>query len=361
VTATATHETVPKPNEPASGQTAPTGGCTRRVRLAAGLGGAIAILAAAGLLSIMVGSKPIAPGTALQALIHYDDSINDHVIVHGLRLPRTLLGLAAGAALGLAGALIQALTRNPLADPGILGVNQGAALGVVLAVGVFGTASPWSFIWFAFAGAALASTVVYAVGARGREGANPVRLVLAGVAVSYVLNGISQAIILTDTTTFDRYRNWMAGSLANPDHTTLVAILPFLGAGALLALGLTRALNALSVGDEAGQALGVHRGRARVLGAIAVTLLCGAATAATGPIAFVGLTVPYLVRMITGPDYRWLLPYSMVLAPALLLVSDVLGRVIARPSEIGVGIVTAFVGAPLLIALARRRGRLPRL
>lgn len=336
-----------------------TGTAARRLLL--GLAGAVVALAAVTVTSIAVGSKSISLGTVVTAMTSYNGSLDDHVIVHDLRLPRTLLGLAVGAALGLAGTLIQALTRNPLADPGILGINEGAALGVVVSVAVAGLTSPLGYIWFAFAGAAVSAVLVYAVGARGREGASPVRLVLAGIAFTYVLHGITFAILLTDSAAFDRWRNWSAGSLAAADPDALMGVLPFLAVGAVLALALSRSLNALALGDEAGQALGVHRGRTRLLGAVAVTLLCGAATAAAGPIGFVGLMVPYLARMITGPDYRWLLPYSLVLAPILVLGADILGRVLARPSEIGVGVITAFVGAPLLIAMVRRRGKLPQL
>lgn len=332
-----------------------------RPALAWGLAATSAALVAAALLSIAVGSKSIPIGTVFDALLHYDARIDDHVVVRDLRMPRTLLGLVVGAALGLAGALIQALTRNPLADPGILGINEGAGLGVLVAIGIVGLSSPWAYVWFAFAGAAASAMLVYAIGARGREGASPVRLVLAGIAFTYVLHAIGRAILLTDSATFDRWRNWIVGSLASADPGVIVGVLPFVALGAALALGLTPSLNALALGEEAGQALGVHRGRTRALGAVAVTLLCGAATAAAGPIAFVGLMVPYAARMITGPDYRWLVPYSLLLAPILLLASDVVGRVATRPSEVGVGVVTAVIGAPLLIVLVRRRGRLPRL
>jgi iron complex transport system permease protein len=332
-----------------------------RPALAWGLAATGAALVAAVLLSIAVGSKSIPIGTVFDALLHYDPGIDDHVVVRDLRVPRTLLGLVVGAGLGLAGALIQALTRNPLADPGILGINEGAGLGVLVAIGIAGLTSPWAYVWFSFAGAAASALLVYAIGARGREGASPVRLVLAGIAFTYVLHAIGRAILLSDSATFDRWRNWMVGSLASADPGVIVGVLPFVALGAALALGLTPSLNALALGEEAGQALGVHRGRTRALGAVAVTLLCGAATAAAGPIAFVGLMVPYAARMITGPDYRWLVPYSLVLAPILLLVSDVVGRVVTRPSEVGVGVVTAVLGAPLLIVLVRRRGRLPRL
>ncbi|WP_428983106.1 FecCD family ABC transporter permease [Phytohabitans maris] len=332
-----------------------------RPALAWGLVAAGAALVAAALLSIAVGSKSIPIGTVFDALLHYDARIDDHVVVHDLRVPRTLLGLVVGAGLGLAGALIQALTRNPLADPGILGINEGAALGVLVAIGIAGLTSPWAYVWFAFAGAAASAALVYAIGARGREGASPVRLVLAGIAFTYVLHAIGRAILLTDSATFDRWRNWMVGSLASADPGVIVGVLPFMVIGTAIALGLTPSLNALALGEEAGQALGVHRGQTRVLGAVAVTLLCGSATAAAGPITFVGLMVPYAARMITGPDYRWLVPYSLVLAPILLLVADVLGRVVTRPGEVGVGVVTAVIGAPLLVVLVRRRGRLPRL
>src|SRR5919197_1627552 len=197
-----------------------------REKMAIGLAAALAGLAAMAVLSIMIGSKQIAVGTVFDALFRYDDARNDQVIVRELRVPRTLLGLAVGAALGLAGALIQALTRNPLADPGILGVNEGAALGVVLAVGLLGMSSPLSYVWFAFAGAAVAADRGYALGARSRSGATPVRLVFAGTAVTYLLYGVIQAIVLTDTNTFDRYRNWIVGSLASPDRGLLAALLP---------------------------------------------------------------------------------------------------------------------------------------
>ncbi|MFC0527957.1 FecCD family ABC transporter permease [Phytohabitans kaempferiae] len=344
---------------PATG--APAASVRSRPTLAWGLLAAGAVLVAVALLSVAVGSKSIPIGTVFDALRHYDPTVDDHVVIRDLRVPRTLLGLVVGASLGLAGALIQALTRNPLADPGILGINEGAGVGVLVAIGILGLTSPWAYVWFAFAGAAVSATLVYAVGARGREGASPVRLVLTGIAFTYVLHAIGRAIMLTDTGTFDRWRNWMVGSLASADPGVIVGVLPFVAAGVLIGLALTPSLNALALGEEAGQALGVHRGRTRALGAVAVTLLCGAATAAAGPIAFVGLMVPYAARMITGPDYRWLVPYSLVLAPILLLGADVVGRVLARPSEVGVGVVTAVVGAPLLIALVRRRGKLPRL
>lgn len=333
----------------------------RRTRLAAGLVVACLGLLAAIVLSIFLGARPIDLGVVVDALRHYDPTVDDHIVVRDLRIPRTLTGLAAGAALGLAGALTQALARNPLADPGLLGINQGAALGLVVAAAVIGTTHPLSVVWFSFLGATAAALLVFGIVVRGRGGANPVRLILAGMAVTYVLSGIVYAIVLQDYQTYQSYRSWIIGSLASPDPDQLVAMTPFLLIGTALAFLLARPLNVLALGDETGHGLGVRRGRVRGVAGVAMAMLCGAATVLAGPIVFVGLVVPYVARMITGPDYRWLLPYSLVLAATLLLVADVVGRVIVRPSEVAVGVTMAFVGAPVLIAMIRRRGRLPRL
>jgi iron complex transport system permease protein len=276
------------------------------------------------------------------------------VIIRDVRLPRTVLGLLAGAALGLAGALMQTLTRNPLADPGIFGVNHGAAAGVVLAITVFGVTSPAGFVWFAFAGAVLATVVAYGVSS-GRGGTDPARLALAGIAVQYALAGVNQALQLADRGALDTMRFWVVGSLANRDTGTLLELVPFFGAGIALSLLLARGMNAMALGEDTARALGVGIGRIRALALIAITLLCGAATAACGPLAFIGLMVPHMVRSFTGPDQRWVLPYSMVLAPALLLAADVLGRIVSRPGELPVGIVTDLVGGLVFIAIVRRR------
>ncbi len=306
------------------------------------------------LLSIGVGAKSIAPGRVWELLLHPDGS-EDAVVIHDLRIPRTLLGLLVGAALGIAGALMQALTRNPLADPGLLGVNAGAAAAVVTAMAVLGAVEPMGYVWFAFLGAGLASVVVYGLGASGRSGATPVRLALAGTAVTATLMAYVWGITLLRPEVFDQYRFWQVGSLAGHDAALVGQIAPFIVVGLVLALALARPLNALALGDDAGRALGAHIGRTRALGALAVTVLCGAATAAVGPIAFVGLAVPHMARTIVGPDQRWVLPYSLVLAPILLLGADVLGRIVDRPAEVQVAVVTAFLGAPVFIARVSRR------
>lgn len=311
-------------------------------------------LLAVSLASVAFGSRPIAPGQVLAALFDFDGS-NDHLIVRSLRVPRTLAGIGVGAALGLAGAVMQGVTRNPLADPGILGVNAGASLAVVVAIHVFGIGSLTGYVWLAFVGAAVASAVVYALGAVGREGATPVRLALAGAAVGAFLASITTAVLLLDVATLDQFRFWVVGSLAGRDARIVAQVAPFIVVGALLAFGSARSLNSMSLGDDAARSLGLRLGLARAISALSVVLLGGAATAAAGPIGFVGLTVPHVARAICGPDYRWVLPYSAVLAPILLLGADIVGRLAARPGELQVGIVTAFVGAPFFIALVRHR------
>jgi iron complex transport system permease protein len=306
------------------------------------------------LVSIAVGTKGIPLGDVAEVLLH-DDGSEKAAIVRELRLPRTLVGIAVGCALGLAGALMQSITRNPLADPGLLGVDAGAAAAVVLAISLLGVRGTGSYMWFAFAGAAVASLAVYALGSTGRGGATPVRLALAGTAVLAALTALIEGVTLLDPGAFDQYRFWSVGSLAGRDLDVLVPVLPFLLAGAAIALALARPLNAVALGDDAGRALGAHIGRTRALTGVAIILLCGGATAVAGPIAFVGLAIPHAVRALTGPDLRWLLPYSMVAGAVLLLSADVLGRIVVRPGELQVGIVTALLGAPIFIALVRRR------
>ncbi|QIH99935.1 iron chelate uptake ABC transporter family permease subunit [Rhodococcoides fascians A21d2] len=323
-------------------------------RRAAGLVVVIGVLAALCLASVAVGTEYIPLGSVWHGLF-YSDGSTDSVIVRELRLPRTVLGLVVGSALGVAGALIQAMTRNPLADPGILGVNAGAAFFVAIAVGVLGFTGIDSYIWFAFAGAVLAAVAVYALGSMGRAGATPIRLTLSGIALGAVLGGITSGMLLLDPDAFDRMRFWSAGSLAGRGLDIVTATGPFIASGLLLAALVARPLNAIALGDDLAQSLGARVIRTRVIGVVAVTLLAGAATAAAGPIGFVGLMIPHMVRWFVGPDQRWILIYTVFAAPGLLLLSDILGRIVIRPGELQVGIVTAFVGAPVLIVLVRRK------
>jgi iron complex transport system permease protein len=304
-------------------------------------------------LSIAIGSRSTSPADVWRVLWDKDGSPTS-IIVHSLRLPRTLLAIGVGAALGLAGTVMQALTRNPLAEPGLLGVNLGASTGVVLAIAYLGVTTPAGYVWFAFVGAAVTSAAVFALGGAGRA-LTIERQILSGVALTSVLGAIVWAILVTERRAFDRYRHWDVGSLSDRDTTAMLPVALLIVAGALLALALGGQLNALSMGDESATALGAHPALVRGLGILAVTVLCGGATAASGPIWFVGLAVPYAARMITGSDNRWILAYSLVLGPIIMLGSDILGRVLVAPAELPVGVVTAFLGAPLFIALCRRR------
>jgi len=302
--------------------------------------------------SLAIGAEHISPGRVLSGLVAPDGS-QDALIVRELRLPRTLLGVAVGVALGLAGAMMQALTRNPLAEPGLLGVNGGASLAVVTVIATFRVDEVLIYVWAAFGGAAGAAVLVYLIGARGRGGASPARLVLAGAAVNAVFTALTAGLMLLSPHTFSGFRFWQVGSLGGRDLSVLVRVLPFIVVGTVLALLLARPLNALGLGEDAGRALGASPGHTRALGALVVVLLCGSATAAAGPIAFLGLAVPFIVRTVVGPDQRWVLPYSLLLAPVLLLGADIIGRVVA-PGELETGIVTAFLGAPLFMVMVRR-------
>jgi iron complex transport system permease protein len=327
----------------------------RAVALTTGLVVVAAALAGAVLLSLAVGAQHVPFGTVLEALVHPDDSVRDSLIVTEVRIPRTLVGLLAGFALGPAGAIIQAVTRNPLADPGILGVNAGAGLFVVIGISVFGVSTLNGYVWFGFAGAALAAVIVYVIGSLGRGGATPVKLAIAGTALTAALLSFTTAVLVTDLQTYDQFRFWQVGSLAGRGLDIARQGAPFLLVGLVVALASARLLNALALGDDVATSLGQNVVVARLVALVAVVVLCGTATAMAGPLVFVGLVVPHVARIITGPDHRWLLPYAMLLAPLLLLAADVLGRVIARPGEVQVGVLTAIIGAPVFVALARRR------
>lgn len=320
----------------------------------AGLGVAVVVLVLVALASIAFGTRSIPFHDVIDAFLNYTGSGN-HLIVHELRLPRTLLGLGVGMALGAAGAVMQGVTRNPLADPGIFGIEAGASLAVVLAIHSLHISSLTQYVWFAFAGAAVASVVVYGLGSLGRGGSTPVKLALAGAALAAMFTSFTTAILILDVTTLDQFRFWEVGSIAGRDAGIVAQVAPFLVIGVVLAVASSRALNALALGDDVARSLGQRVGLARGLAGLAVIVCTGGAVAAAGPIGFIGLTVPHVARAISGPDYRWILPWSLVLAPILLLGADVVGRLVARPGELQVGIVTAFIGAPVFIALVRRR------
>ncbi|MBT2474028.1 iron chelate uptake ABC transporter family permease subunit [Microbacterium sp. ISL-103] len=321
------------------------------------VGGTIVLLVALALavvLSLTVGANPLSPQAVWTTLQGGGTPETDY-IVFDLRIPRTVTGIVAGVALGVAGALIQAFTRNPLADPGILGVNAGAALAVALGVTFLGLRDVSQFVWLAFLGALVVTVAVYLIGSSGRGSADPLRLTLAGVALGAVLSGLTTGLSLSDPDAFDSMRSWNAGSLLGRGVDVILPVLPFVVAGLVLALLLAPGLNAIGLGEDVARAQGANVVGIRVGVIAAVTLLAGAATALAGPISFIGLMVPHVIRWTFGVDQRIILPLSAVLAPVILLLADVLGRIIIAPAEVPVGIVAAFVGAPVLIVLARRR------
>ncbi len=306
-------------------------------------------------LSLAIGSGQAGMDDVFRTFFSPDAADRAQLVVHEVRIPRTVAGLLAGVALGLAGAVMQGVARNPLADPGILGVNAGASLAVVFALGVLGLGGSSQYIWFGFLGALLASVLVYGIGSLGRDGATPLKLALAGAATTAALGSLTTALLLTDSRTFDQYRFWQVGSLTSRDPEVLWQALPFIVLGTLLAFGLGPQLNALALGDNLARGLGQRVGLARSGAAAAVVLLCGSATVVAGPISFVGLVVPHAARLLTGPDYRWVLPYSALLAPLLVLGSDIVGRLVSGAGEVQVGVVTAAVGAIPFVVLVRRR------
>ncbi len=322
-------------------------------------GGVLVVLLAVGSLYVGSGDIPLHRVTAiLQQWLGGDlprgDRDTTELLVLERRVPRALLAIVVGAALGVAGTLMQALARNPLADPGLLGVNSGAYTAVVFSSAVMGITIGPAHVWFSMAGALVTTVVVYLIGTSGRFGGSPAKLVLTGVAIGAVLQGTTLGVTLAMPEVFDRVRFWSAGSLQGRTFTELYAVLPFLAVGVILALCLPRALNALGMGEDAAVALGSRPGVTRAIGLLAVTLLCGAATAAAGPLSFIGLMVPHVLRMLVGPDHRMLVPLSLVAAPVLMLAADILARLVIS-SELPTGVVTAFIGAPVLVALTRRR------
>lgn len=323
------------------------------MRQAGGIVGLLLLFITLSALSVMLGAKSIPLHTVIDALTSQCQSA-DCLIVREARLPRTLAGWLAGTALGLAGVLMQTLTRNPLADPGILGINAGAGFAVVIGIALFGADTPASWLGFAFAGALLASLLVALTGAIGGGRANPARLTLAGVALGAVLEGLTSGISLLNPQIYDHLRFWHSGSLDIRSMQVIATVFPAILVGTLLALALARPLNSLSMGGDLATALGSRIMGTQLCGLLAITLLCGAATAAVGPIAFLGLMTSHIARRLAGEDHRWLLPIVLLLTPCLLLAADIVGRLLV-PGELRVSIVTAFMGAPVLILLVRHQ------
>lgn len=316
----------------------------------AGLLVALAVLMA---LSITIGTRDVAWADILAALSGHTDTIGQAAVA--VRVPRTVLAALAGAALAMAGALMQGATRNPLSDPGILGVNAGASLAVVTGVAWFDIASAEAYLWSALLGAACATLFVYRVGSLGAGGATPLKLTLAGAATSVACASLVIAVVLPRNDIAGGIQSWQIGGVAGASFDRIIPVLPFLGAGFAIGLISARKLNSLALGDDLATGLGENVALARIIASLGAILLCGATTALCGPIGFLGLVVPHLCRLLVGVDYRWLLPFSTLAGACLLLASDILGRVVARPGEIEVSIITALVGAPFFIWVVRRQ------
>ncbi|MGF7144476.1 iron complex transport system permease protein [Anaerotaenia torta] len=303
--------------------------------------------------SLAFGARYVRFSEVTDALLHFDPASISHLVVRE-RIPRTVFGLIAGASLGVSGVLMQSITRNPIADPSILGVNTGASLFVVSGIAFFQINTAGQYIWFALAGAAVTAVFVYGVGSMGQGGATPIKLALAGAATSAALSSLVSAIILPRTDVMNAFRFWQVGSISGATWKGIVSVLPFLILGLIIGILASPALNALALGDDVATGLGVRTGVVRIAGALAGVLLCGATTALAGPIGFVGLMVPHTVRLLCGPNLRLIIPMSAVGGAIVLTLADVAGRLIGRPSELESGIVTAFLGAPILIIIAMR-------
>jgi len=301
--------------------------------------------------SITLGATDIRLGTIYEAVTAFDNS-TEHLIIRTVRLPRSLIALLVGAALAVAGALMQGLTQNPLAEPYILGVTGGAALAVVGAVFLLETSSA-VYPWYGFLGAGIAALTVYFLGSLGRGGLTPLKLTVAGSALAYLFSSLTTAILILNQRTLDEVRFWLAGSVAGRDLGLLLQVLPYMLLGLGLAIALGKQVTALTLGEDVARGLGQRTLWVKIGVAISIVLLAGSSVAVAGPISFLGLVVPHIARFLVGVDYRWILPYSAVLGAILLLLADVGARLILKPQELPVGVMTALVGAPFFIYLAR--------
>lgn len=314
---------------------------------------ALTLVVVLGIASTMIGSRSVDLADVIAAYGGSATGFDQAAVAK--RIPRTLLAVCVGAALGVSGAVMQGVTRNPLADPGILGVNTGASLAVVIGIAYFGLASATQYIWFAIIGAAITAVFVYTIGSLGRQGATPLKLALAGAATAAALTSFISAVVLPRGDISDLARDWQIGGVGGVTMSAVILVGPFLLAGFLICIYSAPGLNALALGDELAAGLGQHVGLTRLVSAAGAVVLCGGATAVAGPIGFLGLVIPHACRLLIGVDHRWLIPFSAVTGAGLLTASDILGRIIARPAELDVGILTALIGAPFFIAIVRRQ------
>lgn len=315
----------------------------------------LVLVAAAFVASVMLGTTDIAPPTFVQALLHYDPARVAHIIIRTERLPRAVIAALVGASLAIAGALMQTMTRNPLASPGILGINAGAMFFVVIAVSLLPLHTPAEYVWAALLGALVAACLVVVL-SRGRQGElSPLRVVLAGVAVTAMFVSFSQGLLIIDRQSFESVLYWLAGSVSGRELSLVVPLLPLFGAALLLCTLLVRHANALLLGDDMVKGLGMRAGTIKLLLGLVVILLAGSSVALAGMIGFVGLIVPHMARGVFGVDHRWLLPACALLGASLLLLADVASRLLIPPQGVPVGVMTALIGTPFFIYLARRK------
>ena len=302
--------------------------------------------------SITWGAANIAFNDIYQAFTAFDGSTN-HLIIRTVRLPRSLIAMLVGASLAVAGGIMQGLTRNPLASPGILGVNAGAAFAVVVGTFISGSSSLTVYAWYAFAGAAISAISVYFLGSLGRGGLTPFNLTIAGAALTAFISSITSGILILSQRTLEEIRFWLAGSVAGRDLNLLLQVLPYICVGLILAIALSKQITILSLGEDTARSLGQSTALIKILAAVSIILLAGSSVAIAGPIGFVGLIIPHIVRFLVGVDYRWILPYSAILGAIIMLIADLCGRLIIQPSELPVGLVMPLIGAPFFIYLIR--------
>lgn len=303
--------------------------------------------------SIVYGYTDTSWGTAFNAFTDYDGS-NEHIIIQSVRLPRALIAAAVGASLAIAGVLMQTLTKNPLASPGIFGVNAGAGFAVVVAVTIFSVGSLQAFAWISFLGAAVAAVSVYVIGSAGREGLTPMKLTLAGAAMTAMFSSFTQGLLVLDEAALEQVLYWLAGSVQGRKLETLISVLPYLGFGWLAAILISSKMNVLSMGEDVAKGLGLNTGFVKLGAGIIIVLLSGGAVAVAGPIGFIGIVIPHLTRAVVGIDHRWVIPFSAIFGGMLLLAADIAARYVLMPQEIPVGVMTAMIGTPFFIYIARK-------
>jgi len=322
-----------------------------------GLACSLFILGVAVICSVIYGVTDIPLSSIWESFVHYNYSSQEHLIIQTVRVPRALIAVAAGASLAVAGALMQVITRNPIASPSLFGINSGAAFMVVIASGWLGISGMQSLTLFALLGAAISGSIVFYLGSIGRDGMTPIKITLAGASIAAFFHSMTQGYMLTNGKMFDQVLVWLVGSVAGRDMNMLINVLPYLFIGFIIAISLSRHLNVLLMGDDVAQTLGQRTAAIKSLASVAVILLAGGSVAVAGPIAFVGIIIPHIVRYLVGNDYRWVIPYSAVLGGILLVTADIGARYIAMPKEIPVGVMTAILGVPFFVYIARKGKR----